>query len=158
MAIRETSCWFNHLVVPNTLLIPFEVEYLLKVPKAYFDEGKLDLYLFVQAGEAGRYRWSGTQRPLASFAENAGQDIVLKMTEEDFRTQGKKRNQIEMVGIQFNRNGSSVTEPIVLKRIKVKLPNDIVTAKMPKKENETGIKSEPTFVWKSDCRDEKFLY
>ena len=133
---------------------PFEVEYLLKVPKAYFDEGKLDLYLFVQAGEAGRYRWSGTQRPLASFAENAGQDIVLKMTEEDFRTQGKKRNQIEMVGIQFNRNGSSVTEPIVLKRIKVQLPNDIVTAKMPKKENETGIKSEPTFVWKSDCRDE----
>ena len=133
---------------------PFEVEYLLNIPKAYFDEGKLDLYLFIQAGEAGHYRWSGTQRPLASFAENAGQDVVLKMTEEDFRTQGKKRNQIELVGIQFNRNGSSVTEPIVLKRIGVKLPNDPATTKMPKQEDKSAIQSEPTFVWKSDCSDE----
>jgi endoglucanase len=133
---------------------PFEVEYLLKIPKAYFDEGKLDLYLFVQAGEVGHYRWSGTQRPLASFGEKAGQDVVLKMTEEDFRTQGKKRNQIEMVGIQLNRNGSTVTEPIELKRIVVKLPEDTTTTTMPKKASEPAIKSEPAFVWKSDCRDE----
>jgi endoglucanase len=133
---------------------PFEVEYLLQIPKAYFDEGKLDLYLFVQAGEAGHYRWSGTQRPLASFAEKANQDVVLKMTEEDFRTQGKKRNQIEMVGIQLNRNGSMVTEPIVLRRIVVKLPNDAVATKKFKMADEPSIKSEPTHVWKSDCRDE----
>lgn len=133
---------------------PFEVEYLLKIPQAYFDEGKLDLYLFVQAGEAGHYRWSGTQRPLASFADKADQDVVLRMTEEDFRTQGKKRNQIEMVGIQFNRNGSTVTEPIVLKRIVVKLPNDDATQPKPKTANESTISSEPAYLWRSNCSDE----
>jgi len=139
---------------------PFEVEYLLQIPKAYFDEGKLELYLFVQAGEAGHYRWSGTQRPLASIAEKADQDVVLRMTDEDFRTQGKKRNQIEMVGIQFNRNGSTVTEPFVLKRIVVKLPNDSVTAPKPEMaidsslESEPNLKSKPIFEWKSNCSDE----
>jgi len=103
---------------------PFEVHYVFNIPKAYFDEGKLDLWLFIQAGEAGYHRWSGTQRPLASFADKAGQDVVLTMTEEDFRTHGKKRNQIEMMGLQLNRNGSTVTEPIMLKRITVKLPEE----------------------------------
>jgi hypothetical protein len=99
----------------------FEAEYVLNIPKAYFDEGKLDLWIFIQAGETGYHRWSGTQRPLASFAEKAGQDVVLKVTEEDFR-RGKQRNQIEMMGLQLNRNGSTVTEAIMLKRITVKLP------------------------------------
>ena len=128
---------------------PFEVEYFLKIPKAYFDEGKLDLYLFVQAGEAGHYRWSGTQRPLASFADKAGQDVVLRMTEEDFRTQGKKRNQIEMVGIQLNRNGSTVTEPIVLRRIAVKLPSEAGTAASIELPKETSNKSKPSFDLRS---------
>jgi hypothetical protein len=121
---------------------PFEVQYLMNIPQAYFDEGKLDLYLFIQAGEAGYYRWSGTQRPLASFAEKAGQDVVLTMTEEDFRTQGKKRNQIELIGLQLNRNGSTVTEPIMLKRITVKLAE------------ESGPTLSSTFSWSSDCSSE----
>ncbi|NQV35444.1 MAG: alginate lyase family protein [Phycisphaeraceae bacterium] len=103
---------------------PFEVQYVMNVPRAYFAEGKLDLYLFIQAGEAGFYRWSGTQRSLASFSGQAGQDVVLTMTEQDFLTQGKKRNQIEVMGLQLNRNGSTVTEPIMLKRITVTLPKE----------------------------------
>ncbi len=99
----------------------FEAQYVLNIPKAYFDEGKLDLWIFIQAGETGYHRWSGTPRPLTAFAEKAGQDVVLTVTQEDFR-QGKQRNQIEMVGLQLNRNGSTVTEPIMLKRITVKLP------------------------------------
>jgi hypothetical protein len=122
---------------------PFEVQYTLNIPKAYFDEGKLAVYLFVQAGEAGYYRWSGTPRPLASFAEHAGQDVVLTMTEEDFRTQGKKRNLIEMIGLQLNRNGSTVTEPITLKRIAVKLPEVASIAGQL-----------PTILWSSDCSSE----
>jgi hypothetical protein len=101
----------------------FEAEYVLNIPKAYFDEGKLELWIFIQAGEAGYYRWSGTQRPLAAFAQKAGRDVVLNVTEEDFR-QGKQRNQIEVVGLQLNRNGSTVTEPLMLKRITVRLPED----------------------------------
>ena len=99
----------------------FEAQYALNIPKAYFDEGKLDLWIFIQAGEPGYHRWSGTPRPLTAFAEKAGQDVVLTVTQEDF-SQGKQRNQIEMVGLQLNRNGSTVTEPIMLKRIAVKLP------------------------------------
>ncbi len=101
----------------------FEAQYVLNIPKAYFDEGKLDLWIFIQAGETGYHRWSGTPRPLTAFAEKAGQDVVLTVTQEDF-LQGKQRNQIEMVGLQLNRNGSTVTEPIMLKRITVKLPED----------------------------------
>ena len=100
----------------------FEVQYAINVPQAYFEEGKLDIYLFIQAGQAGYDRWSGTQRALSSFADKAGQDIVLTMTGQDFLQQGKKRNQIEVVGLQFNPHGSTVTEPIILKSITVNLP------------------------------------
>lgn len=102
----------------------FEVQYALNIPEAYFAEGKMDIYLFIQAGPAGYDRWSGTQRSLSSFSDKAGQDVILTMTEQDFLTQGKKRNQIEVVGLQLNRHGSTVTEPITLKRITVKLPVD----------------------------------
>ena len=75
-----------------------------------------------QAGQAGYDRWSGTQRALSSFADKAGQDIVLTMTGQDFLQQGKKRNQIEVVGLQLNPHGSTVTAPITLKSITVNLP------------------------------------
>lgn len=100
----------------------FKVQYYLNIPAAYFAENKMNIYLFVQAGEAGFGRWSGTERSLSSFANKAGQDVVLTMTEEDFLHHGKKRNQIELVGLQLNRNGSTVTEPITLRRITVTLP------------------------------------
>lgn len=100
----------------------FEVQYLLNIPKAYFVEGKLDVYLFIQAGETGYGRWSGSQRSLASFKDKAGQDVLLTLTEEDFKHHGKKRNQIEFVGLQLNPHGSTTLEPITLKSITVKLP------------------------------------
>ncbi len=101
----------------------FEVQYALNIPKQYFDEGKLNVYLFIQAGATGYGRWSGAERRLASFGDKAGQDVVLTLTDEDFRSQGKKRNQIEVVGLQLIPNGSAVTEPISLKSITVKLPD-----------------------------------
>ena len=101
----------------------FEVSYALNIPKTYLDEGKLNLYLFVQAGSAGFGRWSGAERRLASFADRVGQDVVLTLTEEDFKSQGKKRNQIELVGLQLIPNGSAVTDPIILKSITVSLPS-----------------------------------
>lgn len=101
----------------------FEVNYLLHIPRAYFEEGKIGLYLCIQAGETGYFVWSGTPKPLASFAAKAGQEVVLTLTEDDFKTGGgKKRDQIEFVGLQINRNGSTLTEPILLKRITVRLP------------------------------------
>jgi hypothetical protein len=45
------------------------------------------IYLFIQAGPAGFDRWSGTQRALSSFADKAGQDIVLTMTLAGFKRQ-----------------------------------------------------------------------
>lgn len=99
----------------------FKVQYALNIPEAYFVENKMDIYLFVQAGDAGYGRWSGTERSLSSFANKAGQDVVLTMTEEDFLHHGKKRNQIELVGLQLVRNGSTVTEPITLRSIMVTL-------------------------------------
>jgi hypothetical protein len=100
----------------------FKVQYAINIPAAYFTEDKMDIYLFVQAGEAGFGRWSGTERKLSSFANKAGQDVILTMTEADFLHHGKKRNQIEMVGLQLVRNGSTVTEPITLRSITVTLP------------------------------------
>jgi hypothetical protein len=101
----------------------FEVKYAMNIPKAYFDEGKLNLYLFVQAGSAGYGRWSGAERKLATLAGEAGNDVVLTLTDEDFRSHGKKRNQIEVVGLQLIPNGSKVTDPIILKSITVNLPS-----------------------------------
>jgi hypothetical protein len=104
----------------------FEVQYQLNIPRAYFDEGKLDIYLCIQAGSAGNGVWSGAQRKLASFADKAGQDVVLTLTQDDFLPghggHGKKRNKIEYVALQLVPHGSVVTEPILLKRITVKLP------------------------------------
>ncbi len=101
----------------------FEVRYLMQVPRAYFTEGRIELYLCIQAGEAGHFVWSGVPRPLAAFATQAGQDAVLTLTQDDFRAGGgKRRDKIEFVGLQINRNGSTVTEPILLKRITVVLP------------------------------------
>ncbi len=104
----------------------FEVRYVVNIPRAYFDEGKLDLYLCIQAGEAGNGVWSGAPRPLATFADKAGQDVVLTLTQDDFLPghggHGKKRNKIEYVALQLVPHGSVVTEPIMLKRITVKLP------------------------------------
>ena len=101
----------------------FEVRYVLNIPKPYFEEGKLNLYLFVQAGSAGYDRWSGSERKLTSFANKAGQDVVLTLTDEDFRSHGKKRNQIEVVGLQLIPNGTKETDPVLLKSITVNLPS-----------------------------------
>lgn len=114
-------CVYQSLGAPHDF-DAFEVQYVLSIPRAYFDEAKLDLYLFIQAGEAGHYVWSGTQRPPSSFADKAGQDVVLTMTEEDVRAHGKKRTRIETVGLQLNRHGSTVTEPLTLKSITITLP------------------------------------
>jgi hypothetical protein len=104
----------------------FEVQYMVNIPRAYFAEGKLDIYLCIQAGEAGNGVWSGAQRKLASFADKAGQDVVLTLTQDDFLPghggHGKKRNQIEYVALQLVPHGSAVSEPILLKKISVKLP------------------------------------
>jgi hypothetical protein len=100
----------------------FEVQYVLNIPQPYFEEGKLNIYLFVQAGATGYGRWSGSERKLTAIADKGGQDVVLTLTDEDFKTQGKKRNQIEVVGLQLIPNGSNLTEPILLKSITVKLP------------------------------------
>jgi hypothetical protein len=104
----------------------FEVQYVVNIPRAYFDEGKLDVYLCIQAGDAGNGVWSGAPRKLSSFADKAGQDVVLTLTQDDFLPghggHGKKRNKIEYVALQLVPHGSVVTEPIVLKRITVKLP------------------------------------
>lgn len=100
----------------------FEIRYTLNVPRAYFDEGKLDLYLFIQAGEEGFHRWSGTQRRLSSFVLDAGRDAVLTLTDRDFASHGKQRNQIEFVGLQLVPNGSVLNLPMTLKSIEVNLP------------------------------------
>ncbi len=136
----------------------FEAEYVLNIPKAYFDEGKLDLWIFIQAGEPGYHRWSGTPRPLTAFADKAGQDVVLTVTQEDFR-QGKQRNQIELMGLQLNRNGSTVTEPIMLKRITIKLPVDDqarkATSAAPAPTTAAAVTApSAAFVWKGDCSSE----
>ena len=101
----------------------FEVQYVLNIPKPYFLEGKLNLYLFVQAGSAGYGRWSGSERKLIAFADRAGQDVVLTLTDKDFKSHGKKRNQIEVVGLQLIPNGAQVVDPITLKSISVSLPS-----------------------------------
>ncbi|MEI6106998.1 MAG: hypothetical protein WCR49_08280 [Opitutae bacterium] len=104
----------------------FEVQYVVNIPRAYFDEGKLAIYLCIQAGEAGNGVWSGAPRALSSIADKAGQDAVLTLTQDDFLPghggHGKKRNKIEYVALQLVPHGSAVTEPIVLKQITVKLP------------------------------------
>ncbi len=101
---------------------PFKVEYVFNVPKAYSDEGKMQITPFVQAGEQGFYVWSGVSKDLSGYASKAGQDLVLTLSSEDFRmNKQKKKNLIEMVGFKFDRHGSTLTEPILLKSITVKL-------------------------------------
>jgi len=101
---------------------PFKVEYVFNIPKAYFDEGKMQITPFVQAGGKGYYVWSGVSRDLTGLASKAGQDAVITLSTEDFLVnKQKKKNLIETVGFKFDRHGSTVTEPIILKSITVKL-------------------------------------
>jgi predicted esterase len=101
---------------------PFKIEFVFIVPKAYFDEGLLQITPFVQAGEQGLYVWSGVSRSLSLFADKAGQDVVLTLSSEDFLVnKQKKKNLIETVGFKFDRHGSTLTDPIILKSITVKL-------------------------------------
>jgi hypothetical protein len=101
---------------------PFNAEYLFIIPKAYFDEGKMQITPFVQAGEKGYYVWSGVTRDLSGMAAKAGQDLVLTLSTEDFLVnKQKKKNLIETVGFKLDRHGSILTEPIILKSITVKL-------------------------------------
>ena len=100
----------------------FQIRYTLNIPRAYFDEGKLDLYLFIQAGAEGFHRWSGSQRRLSTFAADADSDVVLTLTERDVALHGKQRNQIEFVGLQWIPNGSALNLPLLLRSIEVQLP------------------------------------
>jgi len=104
---------------------PFKTEYVFSIPQAYFDEGKLQITPFVQAGEQGYYVWSGVARNLAEYADKAGQDITLTLSTEDFLVhKQKKKNLIESIGFKFDRHGSILTEPITLKSIKVILAEE----------------------------------
>lgn len=101
---------------------PFRIEYVFNLPQAYLDDAKMKIVPFVQAGKQGYYVWSGVGKDLAWFAGKAGQDVVLILSTEDFLVnKQKKRNLIEMIGFKLDRHGSTVTEPIVLKSITVKL-------------------------------------
>ncbi|MBV5313729.1 MAG: hypothetical protein JZU47_10560 [Prolixibacteraceae bacterium] len=101
---------------------PFKVEYIFNIPKAYFNEGKMQITPFVQAGEKGYYVWSGVSRELSGFASKVGQDIIITLSTEDFLiNKQKKKNLIETVGFKFDRHGSTITEPIILKSIIVNL-------------------------------------
>lgn len=101
---------------------PFKIEYIFNIPKAYIDEGKMQITPFVQAGEKGYYVWSGVSRDLSGLAANAGQDVIITLSTQDFLVnKQKKKNLIETVGFKFDRRGSILTEPVILKSITVKL-------------------------------------
>jgi len=101
---------------------PFKIEYAFNIPKAYFDEGKMQITPFVQAGENGFYVWSGVSKNIASYSDKAGQDVIITLSTEDFLVnKQKKKNLIETVGFKFDRHGSTLTEPIILKSITVNL-------------------------------------
>jgi len=101
---------------------PFKIEYVFNIPKAYFEEGKMQITPFVQAGELGYFVWSGVSRDLSLYADKAGQDIVITLSTDDFLVnKQKKKNLIETVGFKFDRHGSTVTVPIILKSITIQL-------------------------------------
>jgi 3-oxoacyl-[acyl-carrier protein] reductase len=101
---------------------PFKVEYVFNIPKAYFDEGDMQIVPFVQAGEQGFFVWSGVPRSLALYAGKGDEDIVITLSTEDFLVnKQKKKNLIEIVGFKLERHGSTLTAPIILKSITVKL-------------------------------------
>lgn len=107
---------------------PFEIEYVFNIPQAYIDENKMQIVLFVQAGEDGFYVWSGVARELSLFSKQAGQDVTIRLSSEDFKiNKQKKKNQIESIGFKFDRNGSILKEPIILKSITVKLDDKALT-------------------------------
>ena len=100
----------------------FKIEYVFNIPKAYFDEGKMQITPFVQAGERGFWVWSGVSKALSQFKNDAGRDIVITLSTEDFLiNKQKKRNLIEMVGFKIDRHSSGITERILLKSITVRL-------------------------------------
>lgn len=110
------------LGAPHNFELPFKVEYIFNVPQAFIDENKIQFKPFVQAGEQGFYVWSGVTRDLSSFVGKAGQDVVVTLSTEDFLVnKQKKKNLIALVGFGIDRHGSTVTEPIILKSITVKL-------------------------------------
>lgn len=101
---------------------PFKVEYVFNIPAAYFEENKIQIVPFVQAGEKGYYVWSGVTKDYAPFKDKAGQDITLTLSSEDFLVhKQKKKNLIEMIGFKIDRHGSTLTQPIILKSITIKL-------------------------------------
>ncbi len=103
---------------------PFETQYVFNVPQAYIDENKIQFVPFVQAGAKGFWVWSGVARNLAAFAGKANQDVIVSLSTNDFLTNPqKKKNLIEMIGVKIDRHGSTLTEPIILKSITVKLDN-----------------------------------
>jgi len=109
---------------------PFRVEYVFNLPQAYLDDGRIQIVPFVQAGEKGYYVWSGVGKDLSSFRGKAGQDVVLTLSTEDFLVnEQKKKNLIEMVGFKLDRHGSTVTEPILLKSITVRLDGEVRPAR-----------------------------
>jgi len=101
---------------------PFIIEYIFNIPKDYYDEGKMQITPFIQAGAQGYYVWSGVSKNLNSSAYKAGQDVVITLSTRDFLVnKQKKKNLIETVGFKFDRHGSILTEPIILKSITVLL-------------------------------------
>ena len=101
---------------------PFRIEYVFTIPQAYLNDAKFQIVPFVQAGKQGYYVWSGVAKDLSLFAGKAGQDVVLILSTEDFLVnKQKKKNLIEMIGFKLDRHGSTVSEPILLKSITVKL-------------------------------------
>lgn len=110
------------LGAPHDFEKGFEIEYVMNIPQAYFDENKIEIKPFIQAGEMGFYVWSGLTRDLSLYAGKGGKDIVVTLSSEDFLEQRQKRkNLIEMIGFGINRHGSTVSEAIIVKSITVKL-------------------------------------
>lgn len=104
---------------------PFKIEYVFNVPQAYIDENRIQFKPFVQAGEQGFYVWSGVTRDMSTIADKGGQDVVITLSTEDFLVnKQKKKNLIALVGFGIDRHGSTVTEPIILKSITVKLEEE----------------------------------
>jgi len=122
----------QHLGAPHDFE-PFETQYVFNIPQSYIDENKIQFVPFVQAGAEGFWVWSGVSFNLKAFAGKANQDVVVSLSTNNFITNPqKKKNLIEMVGFKIDRHGSTLTDPIILKSITIRLDNlqtDIDTKK-----------------------------
>jgi len=111
------------LGAPHDFEKGLEIAYVMNIPQPYFDENKIQIKPFVQAGELGYYVWSWLTRDLEVLAGMWGQDVVVTLSFEDFLVNKQKRkNLIEWVGFGINRQGSTLTKPITVKSITLKLP------------------------------------